>query len=93
MERKAGTVFRALLQELARTEPCPFFNAKGVIQSSVGMIFRLRSQQSLTTAEEVAAAECDQVELLFTQRADYEHDRNACTPWPPRQRRLPRGTV
>lgn len=41
MQGFANTIFQGFLRELARSTPKRYFNSKRVIQSSVGMIFRV----------------------------------------------------
>lgn len=41
MQGFANAIFQGFLRELARSTPKRYFNSKRVIQSSVGMIFRV----------------------------------------------------
>lgn len=78
MHNFANSVFRAFVKELGRHSQLPCYNSPKVIQSSVGMIFRLHSEFLFTSASDIAKGEFQKIELLFTQRAGYEGDRNAC---------------
>lgn len=62
-----------------RRKPRLYKNKVGVIQSSVGLIFKLYSNARITNVDEILSSSYDNIELLFTQRAGYERDRNACT--------------
>ena len=80
MDKAAVTIFRAFVREVLRNEPRDFSNKKKVIQSSVGMVFRLQSKTLLSSPQQMASCvDYQGIELLFTQRAGYEKDRNACT--------------
>lgn len=78
MHNFANSVFRAFVKELGRRAPKCYFNGPKVIQSSVGMIFRLHSDTLFTASSDIDKGEFQKIELLFTQRAGYEGDRNAC---------------
>jgi hypothetical protein len=78
-DKTAQTVFRSFIRELSRTIPVAYSNYPKVIQSSVGMIFRLRSPNSYSCPQHIMEGSFDSIDLLFTQRAGYERDKNACT--------------
>ena len=77
-DKTVHTVFRSFIRELTRTTPVPYSNHPKVIQSSVGMIFRLKSQNAFSSLQHILNGSFEGIDLLFTQRAGYEKDRNAC---------------
>lgn len=78
MPNLATTVFKSFIREVLSGKSKHYFNSKGVIQSSVGLIFRLASQDKLADVSQILSSNYDKIELLFTQRAGYEKDKNAC---------------
>lgn len=78
MDRFASTTFKCFLREVAAATPRSYFNEKHVIQSSVGMIFRLSTDGVIKNVEDALSREIREIDLLFAQRAGYERDRNAC---------------
>lgn len=79
MKTFTNILFHSFLKELTRKTPKTYFNAKDTIQSSVGMIFRLHTRAHFKSIDDIHTNSYDNIELLFTQRAGYEGDRNACT--------------
>jgi hypothetical protein len=71
MSNFAASVFRSFVREVIRTKPQLYHNKKGVIQSSVGLIFKLYSTSKVSDINEILSASYDKIELLFTQRAGY----------------------
>ncbi len=71
-----STVFLALLRAVANASPAKWYNNKGVIQSSVGMIFDLGPAPpgKHWTYHEILEEKPSEISLLFTQRAGYEAD-------------------
>jgi len=71
MSNLGASVFKSFLREVIRTKPQLYANKKGVIQSSVGLIFKLYSSSNVTNINEILLSSYDNIELLFTQRAGY----------------------
>ena len=86
-------MFRAFLRELVVSSPREFSNGSKVIQSSVGMVFRLQCRKPPASPLEAATLPYEKIELLFTQRAGYEKDPNACTLPIRSQHCVPGGTM
>lgn len=78
MKNASNSIFRAFVREIIQQKNIDYTNKKGVIQSSVGMIFKLYTDTKLTNTHDALSTNYDNIELLFTQRAGYEKDRNAC---------------
>ena len=71
-------VFKSFIRELVRLPPRGYHNKKDTIQSSVGMVFKLHSSSNISSIQDVLKSNYHNIQLLFTQRAGYEKDRNAC---------------
>ena len=77
----AAPIFKSFIKELIRLSPKAYHNKKDTIQSSVGMVFKLHSENHIGNVQDVLKSHYENIQLLFTQRAGYEKDRNACKWW------------
>lgn len=76
--QNSSIVLKALLREVIRKQPNQYFNKANTIQSSVGLIFRVDSENKIDSIPQLFESELSKIELLFTQRAGFESDKNAC---------------
>lgn len=53
MDRFASTVFKSLLREISAVPARYYGNQKGVIQSSVGMIFRVPNDAKVSCVDDL----------------------------------------
>jgi hypothetical protein len=61
MQIFANSVFQGFIRELSKSTPKCYFNGKRVIQSSVGMIFRVHTASQFSRAEEVGSCAFDKI--------------------------------